>query len=121
MSLYITGSQCIFAPMKNQNDDWEIFDDFTVEFEELAEKHNVKIKRSSCNEFDTAFVIGHSFEYFDSFYQGEIFEVDFFVPTSEDFEKNALAFIKELESNDLYYRFHNLNWNNPAVRYIVTS
>lgn len=121
MSLYFYGSQCIFAPMKNQREDWEIFDDFTVELEDLATKHNVKIERSQHNDGDSTFTIAHNFIPFDAFYSGEIFEVDFTVPTSEDFEKNALAFIKEMESNDIFHRFHKLNWNKPAVRYIVTS
>lgn len=122
MSLYIGGAQCVYGIFKDE-DDWEIFDELEKKMTEIAKKHNVEIDRRGVNDGDNAFVVLHprKNKFYDVIYAGEVFEYDFKVETSEDFEVRSKAFIAELESSKDFEAFHDLKWTDVGVRYFVIS
>ena len=119
-TLYIGGAQCVHAAFSN-NEDWEFFDDLTKDLAALAKKFNVFIERYSLNEEDYSFVITNDPVEHQEFYAGAAFNVDMTIKSSDDFSKRAENFIEALNIDEMFKKFHHLNWSSPELLYFVIS
>lgn len=120
-SLYVSGSQCIYAALRG-DDDYEIFDAHERRLKVEAHRLGLFIERIPIGDYgSTAFLIGNHAAKVEELYSGECFNIDFVINESSTFAERASQMVAYL--NEVYdiQPFKGLEWNKPAVRYSVTS
>jgi hypothetical protein len=105
----------------NIADNWKEYDSLERAMEKNAKNHGIHISRVTDEDGDSFFVISNIRLESEPFYEGCIFEGDMGVPADESFDGKADLFIEELNSNEQFALFHNLNWSDAARRYYSHS